>query len=287
MRICITTGSRIHLGFHTFPPSKAAWSGAGVYLSEPRLVLCYDTHGDWLEVEEDIPRHRGLGSTTQRLLAEAKLHAYIRGEVFDWRRTVLVKGRYKTSRVGALLFRYGGLVIDGTRDPHKSLKPLVRMRLPRHFRFVLVDPRLPRGPSEQEESLIWDNMPAASPRLSREGRRAAVKLAEAALKGDATSFLEAAVMLDRVTGSYFSGIQGGGSRSDILGLQEAARGLGIVLMQSSWGPVMYTVADSKGARRIARLLRGLLDRMGLEGRVWIARPRNRGAFLHAGPGIAR
>ncbi|MCE4606144.1 MAG: hypothetical protein F7B59_02280 [Desulfurococcales archaeon] len=305
MRTCIRAFARIHLGFYTYPPHPTPWRGAGIYLSSPHITVCI-TDGDsyfpscmgdeqidritqlvggeyGVEVHGCIPPHRGLGSSTQLYMATAKALSLHKGVKFEWRKEAVRLGRHRTSRVGALLFNYGGLVVDGSRKHGNTMeiKPLYRVSLPRNWRIILVDSGGPPGPKEEWEENTWDNLPCTSGEFNAQGGRIITLIKHAADVGDPDLFLEAILKLDMLTGEYFSMIWADANSSQSIELIDNVREAGINLMQSSWGPTLYTITGSREAAiRAVKVIREALATNGLDdAKVSVVQPRNRGSTI--------
>lgn len=103
-----------------------------------------------VEVRRGIPRHVGLGSTTQLSLAVGTAVARLNGIQVSIGELARVLGRGKNSGAGIYTFAYGGFVLDG--GVKNSIPPLVlREDFPEEWAFLLVIPKLKRGPDEEEE----------------------------------------------------------------------------------------------------------------------------------------
>jgi beta-ribofuranosylaminobenzene 5'-phosphate synthase len=100
-------------------------------------------------------------------------------------------------------------------------------------------------------------------------------------RGDHAAFGQAAEAIDRLTGEWFAGEQGGVRRPDVetvrAALAEAAAVTGAG--QSSWGPTVYgvTAAGDAGAARDAG--RAALDTAGVDGAVRVVAGSNAGARI--------
>jgi len=305
--VIITTGSRLHAGFYYAGGGWGFnWGSMGFYVEPPRFRAvveeCSDPRiegptelvgviedalstlgGDYcVDVQEYIPRHVGLGSTTQTVLGVACAVEYLRRGRCEPRSIARILGRAKVSGVGTLLFELGGFVADaGTPDP-LGPRPLLRLEIPENWRFVIVIPELKRGLSEEAEELIlrkpWK--PSASVRelMALGGLRLAVSVA----RGDLEGALEGLRLIQSGTGLYFSKLQGGLYRRDLAVVAAEASKHGIYLAQSSWGPVLYTITTAEMAEGDARILRGILKVLGIRGEVVVSKPRNRGAEFKEG-----
>lgn len=301
-RVMVEAGSRLHAGFYHIGPSwNVAWAGAGFYIdmfntvveawecSDPRIeapselddVVVNVTRAVGVpacaKIVQHAPRHIGLGSTTQAAmaLAEALLRASGRGVN---RHTLALKlSRARVSGVGALAYMHGGFVADAGR-PWQTLEPIIRLDVPEEWRFLIIIPRVGRGPSEAEEA---DTIPEPSERARLLMASGFLRLASGVARGDISDALRGLAEIDSGTGLSFSSHQGGVYRSDIAWIAEEASKNGVTLVQSSWGPVLYTIeASEEDALADLYLVKGLLSEAGMQGRLYIARPRNKPASIY-------
>ncbi len=298
--ILITTGSRLHGGFYHIGRSwKVLWGALGFYVEEPTLKIkikpCNKTVIEapdevkelmlkYLDGSEDvcikvdsyIPRHVGLGSTTQTLLAVLCGLKILKNEPCD---PVEISKPFriaKYSGVGTLLFKYGGFVIDsGLPDP-QGPRALLHLSIPEEWRFVIVLPKLRKGLSEEEEDNIMKNPWEPSGEVERLISRGALRLATGLVRKDIEEVISGLKEVQSGTGMYFRKVQGSSYRSDLATLVAEAEKDKIYLAQSSWGPTLYTITTADQATTIYIALKKLLKIVGIDGRVWITKPRNRG-----------
>jgi beta-ribofuranosylaminobenzene 5'-phosphate synthase len=303
MEVCVTSYARIHLGFYTYPPNPNPWRGAGIYLSKPSLTVCAGDYAglrvpgcfeeeqvskiakiagrdSGIRVYGCIPPHRGLGSSTQLYLSTAMAVSLYTTGRFEWETAVYRLERYVMSRVGALLFKYGGFVVDGSILRGKPLlKPLYTGKLPEDWRIVIVDPGETSGPRESLEYSIWKRLPQAPPLLEKKALEAILKMKKAVLENDIEGFFNASILIDSTTGKYFSRLtrNPSGPRRCLKALLYA-RDNGVHLMQSSWGPILYTFTNSGEERSVTRIIKEAFDMENCQIRfVEVVSPRNQGA----------
>ena len=194
-RIRIETGSRLHLALLDMTGDLGRVDGGlGIALEQPRLVLeaqaddgistnmysdivapCVErlnehfdlSAGMSIEVEEWLPQHVGLGSSTQVLLSVATAYAHINRLHATVRELASVLGRGGTSGIGVAAFEGGGFIMDAghrfgpgmekesfvpSRASSASPAPLVfRARLPRDWIIDVVIPQDFHGLSGQAE----------------------------------------------------------------------------------------------------------------------------------------
>ncbi len=288
---CVETGSRIHLGFYS--AGRGSWGALGLYVENPGFLVCSPRREGrtprWIvrrlvvggyeaefSVERSIPRHVGLGSTTQGVLAAAHAVALASGRSFDPLEEAPRLGLGRISGTGILAYMYGGLVTGLGKDLRGRHRLLLRLVFPEDWRVVLVLPQGLRGLREREEGFM-DSMEPPEPDLRAGMAEAAWIMLRGAARRELDLFLEGVRIMERSVGAYFSPYQGGAYRSDLSGLVERLREKGIVVGQSSWGPLLYTFAQEEEASRLARRIRSLCRSLDMRCRVWTTRARNRPA----------
>jgi len=127
--------------------------------------------GAQINVKSTIPKHVGLGSSTQLSLAVASVLSRIYGIKKTTRELAIIMKRGGTSGIGVAAFEKGGLILDGGhsfgRDGEKqSFLPssiskaqpapvLVRYTFPEDWFFVIAIPRIHRGVHGEEEIRVF------------------------------------------------------------------------------------------------------------------------------------
>ncbi|NPA96699.1 MAG: GHMP kinase [Crenarchaeota archaeon] len=320
-KVVVRTGARLHLGFYSFLDAALgrAYGGIGVAIERPFVeVAAWRCSSLEVECSDDsvrsvarevlealdarlcisfrsyIPRHVGLGSTTQTVLSVVMAASRALGIDVDPWEAAAAFGRGPVSGIGVATFLLGGLVVDsGARldslrrypllDSSDIPKPIARIELPPQWRFVIVIPRRSRGLEEHEELPLLSKPRELDYRSAYALlRETFLRLLPAAARGDAASFGAALTRIQEIVGEYFSSAQGGvfaepyGSR-----IAEILRRCGSLCVgQSSWGPAMYGLSgDPKEASRLAACAERLLRELGIDAEVIITAPRNRGFEL--------
>ncbi len=312
MRAVVEAPARIHLGFHS-PCRHGArvLGGLGVAASAPGLgvrVVVERAEGGLAAagcdagragealreaverlglrggyrvlVEECLPRHVGLGSTTQLVLSVYAGLAALEGISVE--EAVEAAGRGPYSGVGTGVFLHGGLVVDaGAAAGDARARPALYARLPRGWRLVAVLPSsAPRGRPEgpAEDSAVEALPGPESPPCMRARRAFLEKLLPGVAEGDFEAFVEALEEIEAATAEAFAAEQGGlfccrESMEAAEALKRlGARGVG----QSSWGPTVYGFFPSpRPALRAAHVLASLLP----GARVYVASVPPRGARI--------
>ncbi|MCX8196128.1 MAG: hypothetical protein N3F67_03515 [Acidilobaceae archaeon] len=294
-----SAGARLHGGFHTIAGGR--WGSIGFYAEPPRVVVRAEDCGELelrgfgdlreeaaralralgltacLELKESLPRHVGLGSTTQTLLLSALAAARALARPFDPIEAARRIGRATVSGAGTLLFALGGFVMDaGVPDP-QGPRALVRLPIPETWRFLIIMPQLPPGLAEREEGFMREQW-KVDERAELLMSRGALRLAAGIARGELREALEGLREVQLGTGMYFSRSQGGAYRRDLQQLVGELYKDGVIVAQSSWGPTLYTITEESSASGDASMIRHLMREIGLRGEVIVAKPRNYRAF---------
>lgn len=216
--------------------------------------------GAQIVVHRAIPGHAGLGSGTQLGLAVARALAQLNGLPTEPVELARAVARGKRSAIGTWTFALGGFIVEGGRRPgSQEMAPLLaRFAIPAGWRCVVAVPHGPRGLSGEAEARAFDELPAPADReVERVSHLVLMQLLPCLVEADLTGFGEALSAVQRITGTWFAGPQGGvfapGATERLVSEMAAwgAAGVG----QSSWGPAVYGLVESEPAAR------GLADRV--------------------------
>lgn len=315
----VRTGARLHIGFQNLSLArKRLYGGVGVALSEPRVVVeaepadtleadpvvraparravsLLDVPGVRVRLLEGLPRHVGLGSGTQHVLATfvAVARAYdIDGTV---REHAPALGRGGRSGVGVATFESGGFVVDAghpverftTAPPETgewTVPPVVaRHAVPENWRFIVVVPAGVTGEhGEREDEQIRAVVERADPSISDELAVVLThQLLPAVVEEDHAQFGRAIGTFGRLNGAWYADEQGGvyrppaGELTEQLLESPAIAGAG----QSSWGPSVYGVTDTNHVDAARTAATEALDALDAAGDVLVSTPRNHGAQI--------
>lgn len=309
-RIVIETPSRLHFGIiNPFTSKYRLYVSAGVAIDYPRtrvivypdealsiegcrseevyskirpLIEEYDIKQGRVIVEESVPKHVGLGSTTQLLLSvvHGLLVANDKAPSSPREFTEIARklGIGRISGVGTYIYLYGGFIVDGGKKSVEDFPLLfLRLEFPEEWRFVVVVPP-GRGMSELEERAVFTKgTDVPSEAIWEASFTLFHELVPALIEKDFNAFSRALSRLQEVVGSMFSSFQGGVFASYSARAVSLLRKLGILgVGQSSWGPAVYGVIESREkATEIARIVKSEIPST----EVFVAKPRNRGASI--------
>lgn len=316
--VTVRTGARLHLGFQNLSLAhERLYGGVGVALAEPALELVaepaatatcddgalaplvnevvdvLDVEGARVMVRESFDRHVGLGSGTQLALATLVAVARANGKSVDPRQVAPDLGRGGRSGVGVGTFERGGFLVDGghpterftTAPPEPGAwtvpAPIAHHPIPDSWRFALVIPNTPDGPSGRpEDEHMRSAVERADPGIADEiAGLLTRRLLPAIAAGDHREFGAAAARLGRLNGAWYADEQGGvyrppaGRLIEALDASAAISGAG----QSSWGPTVYGITHETRADAALDAATDALSSLDADGTVALVRPRNEGA----------
>lgn len=298
----IVTPSRLHFGMvNPFARELRLYISAGVAIARPNNTVIVE-EDDTLVVEgcrasevssrisgfarrhglkgtvrivECIPKHIGLGSTTQLLLAAAYGLSLVNNLEVDLVEAARELELGKYSGVGTYVFKHGGFVMDAGRGESTVFPRLItRLEFPEEWAFIVVTPP-GGGLDEKLEDQVFKEEVKVPLELVQKAAYYMLELSASVADRDFNSFSRTLRLLQETVGEMFSSYQGGvfsaSSAEAIKALREAGvEGVG----QSSWGPTVYGVVYGyEEAERIVEKV----SRPGW--RVFAARPLNKGATV--------
>ena len=244
-----------------------------------RMNSAYETGVNYIvEVRRAIPRHVGLGSTTQLSLAVAAGIAKLRNLNVSIEELARVLGRGRNGGVGVYSFAYGGFVIDG--GVRNGLPPLIfRENFPEEWAFLLVIPELKPGLDEEEEKPVMASVTGRADVAMEISHRILLGLLPALKERDVKTFGEHLSAIQRLVGKHFEPYQGGEFREDVKlvldFLAEKTYGHG----QSSWGPTVYGLILRSDFGRLSAEAQDYLREHGIKAKVELGLPNNTGAEI--------
>jgi beta-ribofuranosylaminobenzene 5'-phosphate synthase len=244
-----------------------------------RMNSTFETGFEYfIKVKKGIPRHVGLGSTTQLSLAVGSAVARLRNLRVPIERLASILGRGRNSGVGIYSFAYGGFVLDG--GVSSGVPPLIfREEFPSEWAFLLVIPDVKRGLDEEEEKPVMGTR-FGDVNIAREiSHRILLGLLPALKERNIRAFGEQLTAVQRLVGKHFKPFQGGEFREDVKlvldFLLKKTYGAG----QSSWGPAVYGLILRGEYQRLLSELSDYLKEHGVRAHIEMAIPRNRGAEI--------
>lgn len=308
LRIRVKTPSRLHFGIVDLSGSLGRSYGAlGLAIDEPgyeivaersekfgiegedkkrvreiasRVARLYGLSTDIkVHVLQSIPRHVGLGSTTQLTLAVGKALTELHGLKIHPVELAEKTGRGKNSGVGTYAFAEGGFIVDGGRK--NGFPPLILRRdFPGEWRFVVATPGVGRGLGEGAEEKLFKRVKSPAWIAREISHLLVMKMLPSMVERDIENFGQALTEVDGLVGKAFSPYQKGKFHSKVVSdtidcmLKHGAHGAG----QSSWGPTAYgLVGGDAHASELRGEVEEFLREKGYTAVVGVARPNNTGA----------
>jgi beta-ribofuranosylaminobenzene 5'-phosphate synthase len=320
----VSAAARLHVGFENLSLAHdRLYGGIGIGLETPRTVVSaspadsvrvegatdrtaveqfvrrsvrrLSVSGAHVTVDEEFPRHVGLGSGTQLALSVYAAVARAYGKTPDVRAAAPELGRGGRSGVGVAAFERGGLIVDGghptelftTAPPERgewTVSPVIaRHHLPDDWQFVLVIPNGDRGRhGADEEQSMRSVVTDADPQVADEIAALVVRrLLPGAANGDADAVGDAIEAIGRRNGSWYADEQGGVYRPPVGRLVETLSEAPSVFGagQSSWGPTTYGLTDAARADRAREAGERALSAADADGEVRIVSPADDGARI--------
>ncbi|ADT83420.1 beta-ribofuranosylaminobenzene 5'-phosphate synthase family protein [Thermococcus barophilus] len=231
-----------------------------------------------VEVRKAIPRHIGLGSTTQLSLAVGVGIAKLNNINAELEELAEIFGRGKNSGAGIYTFKYGGFVIDG--GVKEGIPPLIfREEFPKNWAFLLVIPQVKRGFNEEEEKPIMASIRGKSEIAKEISHRILLGLLPSLKERDIKTFGKHLSEIQRLVGKHFEDYQGGEFREDVKLIMEFLRENTYGYGQSSWGPTVYGLIQKNEYSMLKAKLHDFLKDYGLKAEIELGIPRNKGAEI--------
>src|SRR5918998_1310897 len=246
------------------PDSSRALDFARMFLSAHHLP-----ESGPLIAPRAIPSHAGLGSGTQLGLAVARALAELHGITANTLELAAAVARGKRSAIGTWAFALGGFIVEGGRRVGSGeIAPLLaRYEVPRSWRCVVAVPQGPRGLSGEAEISAFGRLGLPPDgEIERVSHLVLMQLLPALVEGDLPSFGDALSAVQRITGSWFAGQQGGifapGPTQELVASMAEWGAVGVG--QSSWGPAAYgLVSSDEAASALAQQVRSWLGDQGV------------------------
>ncbi|HIQ30304.1 MAG TPA: hypothetical protein EYH45_07045 [Candidatus Caldiarchaeum subterraneum] len=275
MKVRIEAGGRIHLGIIDLDGGLGRIYGSiGLAIQEPKLILEAESskktvveapeevkpivmhvisslnHNAYINMVKHLPPHKGLGATTQTILATAVALSKLYQLNLDVDNIAEMFGRGRISKIGIEAFKTGGFIINAPirKNVDEMSKTVMIQNFPEEWIVILAIPKGEVGYSEEYEKEVFKKLPRPpSYYADKICRLILVKLIPALLDKELEEFGSALEEIQKLVGEQFKPIQGrviaSRKSQEIL---EQFRKYGLTgLGQSSWGPAVYGFTDSR------------------------------------------
>jgi len=266
-----------HSGFHVVANEEDKRT---INFVVDKMNLKFATGFDYLiEVERAIPRHVGLGSTTQLTLAVGLGIARLNDLRVEIEEIASLLGRGKNSGAGTYVFKYGGFIVDGgIKDG--SFPPLIlRKEFPKDWVFLLIIPSVKRGFDEKKEKPIMESVRGKENAAEKISHRILLGLLPALEEKDIAKFGKHLSEIQALVGRHFEEYQGGKFRKDLELIMEFLRKNTYGYGQSSWGPTVYGLVCKEEYKSIKVKAYDFLRELGIKAEVDLGIPKNKGAMI--------
>jgi beta-ribofuranosylaminobenzene 5'-phosphate synthase len=326
VRVRVESSARLHLGFYNLWGIRA-YGSIGVMIDKPRVIVEAEP-ADSIEIVnktripverevrfvlerlrvdniritilEAIPRHVGLGSTTQLMLSVAMATNKLKNLGLTVREAAALLGRGRVSGIGVGVFERGGFIVDSGRrlsngrltpisSPHDIPGVIFHHSLPRDRVFLIIIPSGPRGLAEDEE---WKYLSKPLGETGEANHKLHEILLEKMLPGiieeNPHDFGEALTTIQAIVGEYFSRVQHGvysnkvSERLAAILRENGALAVG----QSSWGPTIYGFYNNASeAKEAKKLITEIAEEQNIPlTNIYVAHARNRGSRITCASG---
>lgn len=232
-----------------------------------------------IEVEKSIPRHMGLGSTTQLKLAVGAGIARLNGHDLKVRELADIVGRGRYSAIGTYGFDRGGFILEGGKSFPDEIPPVTaHYDIREDWRFLMVCPKIEQSYDEEEEKPIMDEIRTDSKFAEKICHHIVMGVLPTVKTGDYKEFGKHITQIQHQVGESFSSCQQGSEfHPAVINIEDKLEKLTFGAGQSSWGPTVYGITnDEKGEKAKAEIERWL-DKKKIEADVKLAEPDNEGA----------
>lgn len=235
-----------------------------------------------ISISKSIPRHVGLGSTTQLTLAVATAITTLYGVETSAVELAERTGRGKNSGAGTYAFLNGGFIVDGGVRGSKFPPLIFRLDFPEKWRFIITTPKIKRGLDERTEEKLFKRITAPAGIAREICHLLIMKMLPSIVERDIENFGRGLTEVQGLVGKAFSPYQKGifqsGTVFDAVSymLEHGAYGAG----QSSWGPTVYGLAKNDAhADRLRKGVKKFLRSKGHEAATRVVKPNNTGAKI--------
>ncbi len=233
------------------------------------------SHGFDIEVEERIPSHVGLGSTTQFTLGTGYGIMRMEGKDISEIELAELLGRGRYSAIGTHGFQKGGFILEGGKNEKKEISPLLkRAEIPKNWRFFIICPEQRKGYDEQEERPIMEELTVDDKFPEKICHNLLMGILPAIEEENISAFGHHLTKIQRLVGRSFSKFQEGIYHPAITDLVESLVNKTHGGGQSSWGPTAYGIVKEEEIDDLKDEI--LSDEEKRDYRVWVGKPNNSG-----------
>lgn len=236
-----------------------------------------------INVEMGIPKHVGLGATTQMALSVAAAVSKLYDVKTSVRDLSSLLGLGRISGSGTAAFDKGGFVIDGGVGVGNGPPPVIlRANFPEDWFFVVAVPSHLKGMCGMEEKKVFEKI-SANQNIAREiSHLVLMKMLPALVEKDIKNFGAALTEVQVLVGKSFSRYQEGTFHSTLskeivkFFLKNGSFGSG----QSSWGPAVYGIAEGKEqGEKLRCKVKSFIEGKGFDGQIFCSTTNNHGAIV--------
>jgi beta-ribofuranosylaminobenzene 5'-phosphate synthase len=245
-------------------------------------------------INQNVPRHVGLGSQTQLALGLARAVSIFedQGDI-PIRNLARYVGRGGTSGIGVAAFENGGFVLDGGHSTIKKpeflpthfskAEPAVVLAnypVPENWYFIVAVPNVEHGAHGTREAAIFqEHCPLPTTEVEKVSRVILMQTLPSILENDIENFGRSLSQLQKIG---FKRVENALQLEVIHNLQEfylanGAFGAGL----SSFGPATYGLVEGESdAKKLTETARKFLEEDGVGGDVFYSKGNNRGAEVN-------
>jgi beta-RFAP synthase len=235
-----------------------------------------------IQVTKAAAEHVGIGSGTQLAMAVGRaLAAFIGKSDLPPSELAQRVGRGCRSAIGVHGFNCGGFIVEGGKTDPSQISPLIaRLNFPSDWQFVLVIPKGFQGLHGPAEREAFDSLPPIPLAVTADlCRLTMLGMLPAVAERDFPVFSDSLAEFGRKVGQCFTAHQTGVYASPLAETvlnalaQHGVHGVA----QSSWGPTLAAVCDSRF--RAEWLAARLVDTLPSDTLIFTTPPNNLGAKI--------
>lgn len=234
-----------------------------------------------IEIQDSIPRHVGLGSTTQLKLGIGMGINKILKLGLSVEKIARTLGRGNYNSVGTYVFKNGGFILDGGFESFSSpdLPPLLfREKIPKEWGFIIALPK-GKGLNEVQEKPILKKHRVKKEIAEKMSHRIILGLLPNLKERNISKFGSELNKIQDLVGESFSNFQNGKFHKSSAKLVKFLRNKTFGSGQSSWGPGVYGIVKKSRSKDVLRDTKNFLMNESIEGKAFLASPDNHGFLI--------